>query len=68
MVYKLRRVSAAGTSCWIAAGAARCSPHAGEDGNDIRITIREIVECDDKSLRMDGVDPDQFTAKRLAAK
>jgi hypothetical protein len=24
-------------------------PHTGEDGNDIRITIRQIIEGDDKS-------------------
>jgi hypothetical protein len=42
--------------------------HTGEDGNGIRITVRQIIEGDDKALRADGVDRDQFTERRLAAK
>jgi len=40
------RASAAG--CWIAAGAARHSSTHDEDGKEIRVTTRKMLEDDDE--------------------
>jgi hypothetical protein len=43
----------------------------GEAGGDIRVVIRQISDLsmpERKLCGADGIDPDQFTEKRLAAK